>query len=83
MNGMNSLKKSLRQVAGLMSRYQVALLPRMLCALLQTRSVNLHRWAAVLAGSAPDGQPLPSSATVFEWYLVAAGGDPPDCAAPG
>ena len=52
MNGMNSLKKGLRQVACLMSRYQVALLPRMLCALLQTRSVNLHRWAAVLAGSA-------------------------------
>ena len=52
MNGMNSLKKSLRQVAGLMSRYQVALLPRMRCALLQTRSVNLPRWAAVLAGSA-------------------------------
>ena len=52
MNRMNSLKKGLRQVACLMSRYQVELLPRMLCALLQTRSVNLPRWAAVLAGCA-------------------------------
>ena len=42
-NGMNSLKKGLRQVACLMSRYQVALLPRLLCALLQTRSVNLQQ----------------------------------------
>ena len=52
MNRMNSLKKGLRQVACLMSRYQVELLPRMLCAVLQTRSVNLQQWAAVLAGSA-------------------------------
>ena len=52
MNRMNSLKKGLRQVACLMSRYQVELLPRMLCAVLQTRSVNLQQWAAVLAGAA-------------------------------
>ena len=51
-NRMNSLKKGLRQVACLMSRYQAALLPRMLCAVLQTRSVNLQQWAAVLAGAA-------------------------------
>ena len=52
MNRMNSLKKGLRQVAYLMSRYQAALLPRMLCAVLHTRSVNLQQWAAVLAGAA-------------------------------
>ena len=52
MKRMNRLQKGLCQVACSMSRYQAELLPRMLCAVLQTRSVNLQRWAAVLAGSA-------------------------------
>ncbi len=52
MKGMNSLKKALRQVAPLMSSYQAVLLPHMLYALIQTRSVNLKKWAAVFSGSA-------------------------------
>ena len=35
-----------------MTRYQADLLPRLLCALMQTRSVNLKQVAAVLWGSA-------------------------------
>lgn len=57
MNCMNSLKKARRQVACLMPRYQAELLLRMLCTLLQTRSVNLQWWTAVLAGSAQIASP--------------------------
>lgn len=46
------LKRALRQGACSMTRYQADLLPRLLCALIQTRSVNLKRVAAVLEGSA-------------------------------
>ena len=56
-NRMNNLKKALRQVACLMPRYQAELLPRMLCTLLQTRSVNLQWWTVVLAGSAHIASP--------------------------
>ena len=49
----HTLKRALRQGACAMTRYQADLLPRLLCALIQTRSVNLKQVAAVLGGRRP------------------------------
>lgn len=45
-----------------MLRYQADLVPRMLYAFRQTRSVNLQKWTAVLSGVTPKGAVKPACA---------------------
>ena len=62
----NMLKKALRQGATPLTRHRIDLISRLVCALIQVRSVNLKKLACSLSVRLrPNRQPLSPSSAFF------------------